>query len=168
MFCPACGSSIKDEQKFCRTCGMNLQQITPQVAQHLQHNPPSNSKLRAALNKVEYLGLALGGSGAALIVGTSIFALLALAFIGPEAKSMSPMWSKLFGIGLLLLLKGTFLFALPWITKEFFPPNKSATTLTDFAKTKELPAQPFAAAQGSITEQTTRNLEPVVRSRQRE
>ncbi len=156
MYCPACGSQAKDEQKFCRACGFNLQPILPLVGEHEQA-PKLSEKTRRVLKKIEYLGLGIGGSGFALIVGTGIFILLALSFLGPEAKSMSPMWNKLFGVGLLLILKGAFLFTVPWLLKEFFPFKSLGQVRNDVAKTKELLPEPHA----SITEQTTRNLEPI-------
>ncbi|MFN7927336.1 MAG: zinc ribbon domain-containing protein [Blastocatellia bacterium] len=156
MFCPVCGTASKDEQKYCRACGLNLQSILPHVAQHLHLAAPP-SKIRKALNKVEYLGMFLGGSGIAVMIGTAIFALLALAFLGPEARRMSPLWSSIFGVGVLMLLKGAFLWAIPWITKEFFPLHKTNTLSA--AKTKELPAELVTEPVASITEHTTRHLE---------
>lgn len=161
MFCPACGSTVKDEQKYCRSCGMNLQLILPQVTHHLKSTSP-NSRLRNIFKTVGYLGLGLGGSGIALMAGTATFALLALSFIGPNAKSMSPMWSQLFGIGLLLLLKGALLFAGTWISKKLFLPKVISMPVMDVAKTKELPIETFAELAPSITEHTTRQLDTLL------
>jgi hypothetical protein len=161
MFCPACGSTAKPEQKFCRACGLNLQPITPHVTEHLQSVTPA-SPFPRILKKIEYLGIAIGGSGFALIVGMSVFILLALAFIGPEAKSMGPIWNKTFGVGLLLILKGAFLFLVPWLLKEFFAFKWSRPSSKNTAKTKELLPEPPMNPISSITDQTTRHLEPVV------
>ena len=156
MYCPACGSAAKDEQKICRSCGMNLQPIVPHVTEHAQATVPTRN-VRKGLQKIEYCGIAIGASGAALMIATGIFALLALAFVGPEAKSMSPIWSKIFGIGLLLLLKGALLFAVPWIIKEFFPHKTAQAAPAETAKTKEL----LPASHSEPIEHTTRNLERV-------
>lgn len=158
MFCPACGTAVKDEQKYCRACGMNLQPILPHVAQHLHLSVPP-SKLRQALNKVEYLGMFLGGGGIALMVGTALFALLALAFLGPDAKRMSALWSSMFGVGLLMFLKGAFLIAIPWFTKEFFPAKQTVSIAT--AATQELPSQLLLEPGTSVVEHTTHTLEPI-------
>ncbi len=169
MYCPACSSPANDEQKFCRACGFNLQPIIPLVGEHEQA-PKFSEKANRVLKKIEYLGIGIGGSGFALIVGTGIFILLALSFLGPEAKStMGPMWNKVFGIGLLLILKGAFLFAVPWLLKEFFPFKSSRQASNEAAKTKELLLEPQREPIASITEQTTRNLEePALQPRQRE
>ncbi len=162
MFCPACGSQAKDEQKFCRACGFNLQPILPLVGEYEQP-PKFSAKTHRVLKKIEYLGIAIGGSGFALIVGMGVFILLALAFIGPEAKSMGPIWNKAFGVGLLLLLKGAFLFTVPWLLKEFFPFKASRQLNLDAAKTKELLPEPQLVS--SITEPTTRKLELIAQDR---
>ena len=161
MYCPACSSQAKDEQKFCRACGFNLQRIIPLVGEHEQ-TPKLSEKARRVLKKIEYLGLGIGGSGIARIAGTGIFILLALSFLGPEVKStMGPIWDKVFGIGLLLILKGAFLFTAPWLLKEFFPFKSLRQVSNDVAKTKELLPEPHLEPLASITEQTTRNLEPI-------
>lgn len=166
MYCPACGSQAKDEQKFCRACGFNLQPIIPLVSEHEQA-PKLSEKARRVLKKIEYLGIGIGGSGVALIAGTAIFILLALAFLGPDVKStMGPIWNKVFGIGLLLILKGAFLFTLPWLLKEFFPFKSAQQPNNEAAKTKDLLMEPPQEAFGSITEQTTRHLEPVMKQRE--
>ena len=166
MYCPACGSQAKDEQKFCRACGFNLQPIIPLVGEHEQV-PKLSEKARRVLKKIEYLGMGIGGSGLALIVGTGIFILLALAFLGPDAKgTMGPIWNKLFGIGLLLILKGAFLFTVPWLLKEFFPWKSAKQPINEAAKTKDLLPEPSREAFSSITEQTTRQLEPVMKQRE--
>jgi hypothetical protein len=165
MYCPACSSQAKDEQKFCRACGFNLQPIIPLVGTHEQA-PKVPEKVRRVLKKIEYLGIGIGGSGFALIVGTGIFILLALSFLGPEVKStMGPIWNKVFGVGLLMILQGVFLFAVPWLLKEFFPFKSSRQVSLDPAKTKELLPEPPPEAIASITEQTTRNLEPILEER---
>lgn len=158
MFCPACGSQAQNEQKFCRACGFNLQPVLPLLSEH-QQAPKVPEKIRRVLQKIGYLGIGIGGSGVAIIAGTAIFILLALSFPGLGAKStMGPIWNKAFGVGLLLLLKGAFLFTVPWLLQEFFPFKSSRQ---DAAKTKELSPEPYLEPLASITEQTTRNLERI-------
>ena len=38
MYCPNCGNQSSQEQKFCRSCGMDLQSVTQAVATHLSPN----------------------------------------------------------------------------------------------------------------------------------
>ncbi len=35
MYCPSCGNMAAEDQKFCRSCGMNLQKVAPALAEHL-------------------------------------------------------------------------------------------------------------------------------------
>ena len=165
MYCPACSSQAKDDQKFCRACGFNLQPIIPLVGAHEQ-KPKVPEKVSRVLKKIEYVGIALAGSGFALIVGTGLFILLALSFLGPEVKStMGPIWNKMFGVGLLMILQGAFLFTVPWLLKEFFPFKSSRQVSLDTAKTKELLPETQLDAVASVTEHTTRHLEPILAER---
>jgi len=159
MFCPACGSQAQNEQKFCRACGFNLQPVLPLLGEH-QQAPRVPEKIRRVLQKIGYLGIGIGGSGVAIIAGAAIFILLALSFPGLGAKNtMGSIWNQAFGVGLLLLLKGAFLFTVPWLLQEFFPFNSARSEAVDTAKTKELLPEPSLETVPSITEHTTRNLD---------
>jgi hypothetical protein len=35
MFCPNCGNQAAADQKFCRSCGMNLQKVAPALIEHM-------------------------------------------------------------------------------------------------------------------------------------
>lgn len=51
MYCPACCSQAKDEQKSCRACGFNLQPIIPLVGAHEQV-PKVTEKVSRILKKL--------------------------------------------------------------------------------------------------------------------
>lgn len=62
MFCPGCGAQNTVEQKFCRACGLNLEQS----AQSLIEQTPSEkrSELKTAERRLEKFGtIAFGGLG---------------------------------------------------------------------------------------------------------
>jgi hypothetical protein len=47
MFCPNCGKSTSVEQKFCRSCGLNLEKTAQSLAEQL----PANNLDKNLLNK---------------------------------------------------------------------------------------------------------------------
>lgn len=67
MFCPNCGANNSTEQKFCRSCGLNLEK----TAETLLEQIPSaeNSKLLKRERNLEKFGnIAFGGFGIVLLI----------------------------------------------------------------------------------------------------
>lgn len=70
MFCPSCGSQNNVEQKFCRSCGMNLEQTALSVRE--QKGDEALLQIDTEQKKLERFGnVAFGGFGIVLIVGIS-------------------------------------------------------------------------------------------------
>jgi hypothetical protein len=66
MFCPGCGSKNSTEQKFCRSCGMNLTDIAASFLQQLPHEGAAN--IRKQERMLERFGqIAFGGFGVVLL-----------------------------------------------------------------------------------------------------
>ena len=66
MFCPACGSKNKNDQRFCRSCGMNLES----AAESLRDlKPTEQSDLARREHFLEVFGnIAFGGFGIVLLI----------------------------------------------------------------------------------------------------
>jgi hypothetical protein len=70
MFCPNCGTNNKVGQSFCRSCGLNLEQISDSLVEQL----PSAEKASLLKNEraIDRFGqFALGGLGVVGLIGIS-------------------------------------------------------------------------------------------------
>jgi glucan phosphoethanolaminetransferase (alkaline phosphatase superfamily) len=97
MFCPNCGANNTTEQKFCRSCGLNLEKTAESLIEQIPSAESANLLRREKL--IEKFGnFALGGLGVVilfavtiliyklvekfLVTGTNVyFAVLMIAFI---------------------------------------------------------------------------------------
>jgi hypothetical protein len=153
MFCPNCGSESRAAQRFCRSCGLRLDTIDEVVKQELKESkvePVTRSWLRIIFVTAWHYGLFLLALGMVITgVGKKIVNEQLIADIGTLMSVL--------GVGLLvsrgiLLLKDA---AHPGSHE----PSKAETT------TELTPRQLEAREQPSVTELTTRHVDPVYAER---
>jgi uncharacterized membrane protein YvbJ len=70
MFCPNCGANNRTEQKFCRSCGLNLEKSAESLLEQLP-NAQSASLLKQTQLVEKFGNFALGGFGVVLLAGVS-------------------------------------------------------------------------------------------------
>jgi hypothetical protein len=153
MFCPNCGSESGAAQKFCRSCGLRLDTIDEVVRHELQESkvePNKKSLLRTIFFTAWHYGLFLLTLGMLITgVGKKIVNEQLIADIGTLLSVL--------GVGLLvsrgiLLLKDS---------AHSTPHERSRAETTTELKPQQLEAK----EQPSVTEFTTRHLDPVYAER---
>lgn len=89
MFCPNCGAANTTEQKFCRSCGLNLEKTAESLVEQLPTAQKAN--LLKQERRLETFGnIAFGGFGIVLLLGIAglvyyIFTTMVLAGNQPLA-----------------------------------------------------------------------------------
>lgn len=163
MFCPACGSEANSAQKFCRACGISLEGLAERVAAH-QGLPATKSEEEIVTSAV---GKWVAAGGLGLLALTVAFVLFNVAFRIMSDNTLELIAPKLFAIGLMLIVIGAGTMVLPrFLRKERLVAQKQPTTLPT-TLTNELPPPTPQMPFPSVTDATTRNLEPVLQERAR-
>jgi hypothetical protein len=154
MFCPNCGNQAAGDQKFCRSCGMNLQKVAPALTEHLAEFGTGQSKTESAKD-LRHLAMRRAIWGIAVM-----FAGVALAMIGKKFIHNE----EVGGVGALISIIGMFLTAYFLLSAEY-KPSSAERRLPPEAKlpgaktTAQLPPERLADVTPSITERTTDLLE---------
>jgi len=68
MFCPNCGANNSTEQKFCRSCGLNLEKTAESMLEQIP-SAESAKLLKRERNLEKFGNIALGGFGIVLLTG---------------------------------------------------------------------------------------------------
>ena len=153
MYCPKCGKENSHEQRFCRSCGLNLQTISQAMTHELSESQSVddmaetlNRGLRGWHNPVIY--------GFLIIIIGLIMGIFGKEILGEKLISDIGILMALLGVGL-LGFKGVLLtvsqsqnLPRPKVRLEGESPNKRPYTL----QSGEPP---------SVTEHTTRTFEPI-------
>lgn len=157
MYCPKCATENSDETKFCRSCGSNLSLVPQALTGRL---PEARSGRRRHRNRdIER------GSSATLASGiTKIFMGLGFVFVSLAAFAFGPAgriwWFWMLIPAFTMLGKG-----ISEIVSFKYGPNLTQGTskpaMPPAVKTGELPPRNEALfPPASVTEQTTRHLDP--------
>ncbi len=160
MHCPSCGSHASEQQKFCRACGMNLDDLAERVAAHQGTASAAKRKFDSLLSGIG-LWMALGGGGAFVLM--MLLALVSEAFDLLSKGTINFIGEKVAVIALSSLFLGIGLLALPHLLPLVWKPkrNRSPQSVT----TVELAEPPLLTNVSSVTEHTTRNLELILEER---
>jgi hypothetical protein len=158
MYCPQCGKKNLEQQRFCRSCGLSLHDVAlamtgeplPTLADETGKDRP-HSRRGWSYSPVFYaLLLIVTGALAAGVFGPSGLHLDLLAGIGGLIA--------LLGIGL-LGLKGVLLIVRP------SQPRRDVDGRSIEATKRLEPGALAGVEPASVTEHTTRSLEPIVTDR---
>lgn len=153
MHCPSCGVDTNLDQRFCRSCGMDLETVIKLVA---QHSSPEAVKLEKSLTKKTnqqrmYRSLKFGMI--CFIVGMAVLAgMKTLSF--DKAFNLAPL--LLLFVGMLIMLFGVLAPMRDRASSSRKLPGPGSTSeLPKTETTKELPSARVPVPVASVTERTT-------------
>jgi zinc-ribbon domain len=154
MFCPNCGNQAADDQKFCRSCGMNLQKVAPALAEHLAEFETGPSEIESAIE------LRHRAVRRVILGGALMFAGIAVGIIG----NMIIHNEEVSGAGALISITGAFL-TVYFLFSAVYKSASAGRRLPPDAKisgaktTAQLPPDRSVDVTPGITERTTDLLE---------
>lgn len=160
MYCPACGSETAGDQKYCRACGMPLQNVSQAIQEHFG----DETAIRVSPPLLERWGVIIASSGFSLLVLliSACFLCLVIAkifglrfedfgfdFIGPIVGPL----------GMLLLIVGACMLGYRLIRRELATLWSSPNSLPSGRQTGKLLSESRFEAMTSVTENTTELLD---------
>jgi hypothetical protein len=156
MYCPSCSKEASRDQKFCRSCGMDLQAVAelvasqPNVSKQAQRREPTlDDRQRSMVIWGMILMLAAVGVGASLKILSKDQIHLAGAFT--PYLSVISLLIAFFGMGLMVY--------------PFLQTSRNRRSRPDMALTHEpggsLEPEMLVEKPSSVTEHTTEFLEPL-------
>jgi hypothetical protein len=154
MYCPRCGKDSSSEQKFCRACGFQLDQ----VVELLEPQATNSAEQNLAQFKLRRIG-------SIVVISTIALALCAVCggIIWGMFAGGIPIWFGIIGLLVLIGMTSGFLFlGLAQLKSE--QSTASQTALDSNQATASLLDQPELNIPPSVTERTT-NLLPVERNK---
>ena len=164
MFCPNCAAQQSGEQNFCRSCGLELVEVTRAMELHgPSRERAAMEQRRERIERLGYLSLSVAGVIAvSLILGIAGYYKLVL--LGPDVLLLSAMGAL---VGFVLLAVAALGYS-----KFFLTPARAGESLSEPADTPltaaatnrliaDTPVNPIP----SVTEHSTELLDRVPRKR---
>jgi hypothetical protein len=158
MYCPNCGKSNPENQKFCPSCGLSLQATSEVLAHELadkagqtaiEIGAAANSSLSPVTPDRPRWQNPLVYSWALIMIG------IVIAFVGYNTVVSKPVGD----IGTLLALLGIGLIGFKGVMMIVAPPKPKSQGLRRAERTTELRHILGSGVPASITENTTRKLD---------
>ena len=152
MYCPNCGKTNSAEQKYCRSCGLQLEQIVQSLVNQLSA-PDADSKLVARQHNLDRLIRIVAVSTISLFVGAVLWGILYSIILGKG--------EVLAGSIFLAIIIGMVLFGVLMLYRESLTtkPSKQKSSpdalVSDAAK---LLSEPRYESVPSVVERTTELL----------
>ncbi len=160
MYCPKCATPTSDEQKFCRSCGINLQEISSILSREAEPDEPYTFK-PAEIEASQSLKEKLEFWGSMVIMFSLMVGSLIPIILGLRASGETQWVLILSGAAGFLLFGGIIIWmygdALPK-TKVTSQPSRPAP-LRRGVTTNQLPLISQSEPVPSVTERTTGLLE---------
>ena len=156
MYCPNCGRDNSNEQRFCRSCGLSLQIIFHTLA----NTPPASESddVSIEIKREQKLWQNLLMYGFLMLTLGIIIVIFGKTLLGEQLVADIGTIMAFLGIGL-LGFKGVSL-----MLSHSGSPSQSKALPEGEATNKLPPASQFGALP-SVTEHTTRHLEPIYSER---
>ncbi|HEX6733087.1 MAG TPA: zinc-ribbon domain-containing protein [Pyrinomonadaceae bacterium] len=150
MYCPNCGKTNSADQKFCRSCGLRLEQVVQSLAEQLTA-PDADSKLVERQHSLDRWIKIIAASTASLFVGAVLWGIIySIIIVKGEVLA---------GSIFLAVIIGLVLFALLTLYRESLtkksPKQPPSLTTADTAK---LLSEPRMEPLPSVVEGTTELL----------
>lgn len=161
MYCPNCGKENSDEQRFCRSCGLSLQAISQVLVSELSENELDSNSTKVVKHEQRRLHNPLLYGFLLLLLGMMII-IFGKKIIVEQLIA---------DIGTLIAVLGVALFGYKGVLLMLQPQSSSPSqikTLPESDPTAKLPPALQPDAPPSVTEHTTRTLEPINNKRKAE
>lgn len=152
MYCPNCGKTNSEEQKFCRSCGLRLEQVVQSLVEQLTAPDADRSLVEKQRNLDRWINV-VAGTTVSILVGAVIWGIIYAVIIVKGAVITGSIF--------LAFILGLVLFAVLMLYRESLTKRSSkqpsgATPLaTDTAK---LLSEPKLEPVSSVVERTTELL----------
>lgn len=95
MFCPSCGANNSTEQKFCRTCGMNLETVSETLLSQFPN--AQHATLQKQEKMLEWFGNYVFG-GFAIVVGLGAIGLIVGVIVTMVLSGKDPLTGILLAV----------------------------------------------------------------------